>query len=227
MSAVIKALDLAVQQVRPFSGSVLAAIPSQEEEERERLRARISHLESELVQRDMKLAELRNEIPTTFENGRKEGEAAGLKAAQDRQAERLDLLESSLRMAQAQLTQSVAGLARLAPLLAAECLDLILGDRKYRAAMVRKALSTRLKWIEEASVLAIELSSQDFPDPEKLESLNKEIAPKHARLEAKEDLDSGGCRIVLRLGQMEVGLDQQWSVLRGELEAMSLPEAPG
>ncbi|MBV8975789.1 MAG: hypothetical protein JO261_14935 [Alphaproteobacteria bacterium] len=225
--SIIKALDPSVHaRVLPLPGTVLTAIPTREDEERERSRVRLAHLESELRQRDIQLEDLRHEIPQAFEKGRKEGEAVGLRAAEDRQSERLGLLEAALRDAQARLAQSISGLERLAPLLAGECLDLILGERKYRAAMVRKALAVQLKSIEASCVLAIEVSAQDFPEREALQRLKEDIAPRRIAVEVREEMPSGDCRLVLRLGQMEIGLDQQWTALRGSLEAMSMPEAP-
>jgi len=222
MSSVIKALDPSGSvRIQPLLG---AAVPTLEEEEIARLKARIASIENELRQRDSKLAELRNEIPQAYENGRRDGEAAGLRAAEDRQLERLKLLETALRDANSVLVESLAGLERLAPLLAAECLDIILRDRKYRAAMVQKILSAQVKTLERSSVVSIELSKEDFDDPGALEKLKQEMALKQTVLEAKETIESGGCRIALRLGQMEVGIDQQWGSLRRELEAMSLPE---
>jgi len=226
MSSVIKAFDSpAHAKVQPLPGGLLIAVPTREEEEIAQLKTKIALLEGDLRQRDARQAELCKEIPQAYENGKKDGEAAGLRAAEDRQSERLKLLEAALSDANSQLAQGICALQRLAPLLAAECLDIILGDRKYRTAMVRKILSAQIKALEASSVISIELSKEDFGDPQALDKLKHEFALKQTVLEARDDLASGGCRIALRLGQMEVGIDRQWSGLRRELEAMSHPEA--
>jgi flagellar biosynthesis/type III secretory pathway protein FliH len=225
MSGLIKVTDtMGHAAVRPLTKLAPPPIVSPQDEERERLRVRTAQLESELRQRDVVIAGLRSDVDLALERGKTEGHAAGLKAAEDRQAERLAILESGVRQARARLDENLASLERLAAALAGECLDTVLGDRKYRAQTVRKILAAQSAKIEKSALLAVELSSSDFPDAEALAVIERDIAPSQAALSARAEIPSGGCRMVLRLGQMDVGLDQQWGSLRDLLAEIASPK---
>jgi len=129
-----------------------------------------------------------------------------------------------VRQARARLDESLASLERLAAALAGECLDTVLGDRKYRAQTVRKILAAQCAKIEKSALLAVELSDADFPDAEALAVIERDIAPSQAALSARAEVPSGGCRMVLRLGQMDVGLDRQWGTLRDLLAEIASPK---
>lgn len=216
MSALIKSSQGAA--VRPFNAALRPPV-SPLEEECERLRQRIAALESELGRRDATIVDLRAEIPRMLEKGKAEGHEAGLNDAQDRQEERLALLGDGIRQAQTKLNENMTALERLAALLARECLDVVLGDAKHRASSVRKILANQVARIEKSSVLAIELSKADFPDDESLSALAQEL--RHASLTASEAMAPGGCRMTLRLGTLEVGLDRQWTSLRAVLDSIA------
>jgi flagellar biosynthesis/type III secretory pathway protein FliH len=216
MSTLIKSSSGAV--VRPL-GAALRPPVSPLEEECERLRQRIAALEGELGRRDATIAELHAEIPRTEEKAKAEGRALGFNDAQDRQEERVALLDAGIRQAQTRLNENMSSLERLAALLARECLDTVLGDAKHRASSVRKIIASQVAKIEKSSVLAIELSKADFPDDEALAALAQELRP--ATLGASEAMAPGGCRMTLRLGTIEVGLDRQWTSLRAVLDSIA------
>lgn len=225
MSGIIKAMDpTGHAAVRPLTKVMPPPIVSPQDEERERLRGRVAQLEAELRQRDVVIAGLRSEVDLALERGKTEGRAAGLQAADDRQAERLAILETGVRHARVHLDESLASLERLAAALAGECLETVLGDRKYRSQTVRKILAAQCAKIEKSALLAVELSSADFSDTEALADIERDIAPSQAALSARAEIPSGGCRMVLRLGQMDVGLDQQWGTLRDLLAEIASPK---
>jgi flagellar biosynthesis/type III secretory pathway protein FliH len=219
MSGIIKSLDRARHgEIRPL------ARPSQppQEDEQDRLRARIAQLETEMRQRDQVQAGLRADIDAALLRGKDEGRAAGLREAEDRQAARLALLEKNLRDARARMDEGFASLERLAVLVAEECLDTILGERKYRAGALRKIVAKQLAGIEKSALLAIELSSIDFADAEALAAVESDVASSKVAVSASAEIAPGGCRMTLRLGRMDVGIDRQWGTLRtvlGEIAA--------
>jgi flagellar biosynthesis/type III secretory pathway protein FliH len=215
MSSLIKSLDrVGHAEVRPLvRPAPLAAMPPQDEE-RERLCARIAQLETELSQRDLANAGLRADIDAARESGRSEGRAVGLREAEDRQAQRIALLEENLRSARAKLDESFTALERLAILVAQECLDAILGDPEYRMEALRAIVAKQLSQIEKKALLAIELSSADFPNTASLAAIKGEVKPHKVSVSANSGIGAGGCRMTFRLGRMDVGIGQQWGTLR-------------
>ena len=225
MSRVIKSLDLVGHaEVRALARAAPLAVASPQDEERERFRTRIAQLESELRQRDLAAASLRADIDTARETGRSEGRAAGVREAEDRQAARLTLLEQNLRGARDKLDECFAALGRLAMLVAQECLDTILGDPEYRADALRAIVAKQLTQIEKPALLAIEVSGTDFPDAASLAAIEGEVAPHRVAVRANAEIAVGGCRMTLRLGRMDIGIDQQWGTLRALLGEIAAEE---
>src|SRR5262249_55988491 len=114
----------------------------------------------------------------------------------------------------AELKTSLVALERLAPALAAQCLDIIFGDAKHRAGEVRKIIGEQLSKIEKSAVLGIEVSRADFSNREAVAALARRIGMPAAVVSARAEIPDGGCIMRLRLGQMEIGLSQQWDSLR-------------
>lgn len=218
MSALIKSGRVVV---RPLGAAAVKPPLSPLEEERNRLVQRVAALEGELRQRDETIAKVNEELPQALEKAAADAHAAGLAAAETREKERTLLLQAGLRQAQAELKESLSSLDRLAALLARECLDVILGDARHRASSVRKIITSQLSKIEKASLLSAELSKSDFPDEQTLAALADELRLKPGALVAGEAVPPGGCRMVLRLGAVEVGLDRQWTSLKAVLGAIA------
>jgi flagellar biosynthesis/type III secretory pathway protein FliH len=216
MSGIIKLGDHAADhaRVRPFGLDALAPPLSRLEEERDRLRLQIGILESELRQKDSALTGSRAEVERAFVRGNAEGHAAGLSEAQDLQTERVAVLESTALQAQKHLTESLVSLERLAALLARETLDIVLGDPLHRADAVSKIVGAQTSKFEKSALLNITLSHADFPDKKSLSDLAKRIDVPAVRLGTNDELASGACMMTLRLGSLDVGIDQQWGVLR-------------
>lgn len=197
-----------------------------EDEERRSMVHRIAWLESDLRRCGEEVVELRSEIERAREEGREQGYESGLVAAEDRQAERLALLESAMQRAHASLVESMQSVVRLAPLLAQDCVDIILGDTANRADHVAGIVEKQLALLDRAMLVGIRVSRLDFPDDAALAALSARVAPDAVHLVAAEEIPAGGCTMVMRLGCIQVGIDQQWPVLRALLGEMSLPEIP-
>ena len=222
MSGLIKSgqvLELA--SVRPLSAvHTITPVVTKSDEERERLRHRVATLEGEMVAQNATIDALKADVVRAFDAGKRKGREEGLAEAKDRADERLALLRQALQNATATLAERLAGLERLAPLLALECLDKILGDSAQRRALVAMIIQAQLKLIDRAMLLRIEVSRSDFPQTDLLARLQSDGL---AAVEVKADpaLPSGSCVLTLRLGRMEVGLNQQWGVLRDLLRDMA------
>ena len=111
----------------------------------------------------------------------------------------------------------MAGLERLAALLARTCLDRMLLADDGRADTVAALLRSQLARLEADAAVRIQVSAEDFPSPEALQML----APAPCEIIASPSLKGGDCAIRLRLGTLEVGIGQQWGVLRDALEEMA------
>jgi type III secretion protein L len=180
-------------------------------------------LEAELRERDEAIRTLRADVERAFEQGKEEGRGAGFSQAEDRQAERLSLLEAGIRAAQAKFSDSMTSLDRLSVVLAQDCLEIILGSGADRADLVRRIIAAQVGHVEKSMLLEIEVSHEDFPDSESLAALSRKLGLPADMLAADRGLVSGDCMINLRLGRMNVGVRQQWGALKDLLSQMALP----
>jgi flagellar biosynthesis/type III secretory pathway protein FliH len=206
--------------------SVAPIIPlGKHDEERDALLRRIARMEEELRQHEAEAQDLRVAAVTAREQGVEQGYESGLIAAEDRQAERLSLLENAMMRAQANLAESLTSLSRLSALLAQDCVDIILGDAGDRAGFIERIIDVQVARIDRAMLAAIHLSRMDFPDDADLAALTARFGSAAIAVTAGADLPSGACVMTLRLGRLSVGIDQQWPVLKTLLDEMALPEA--
>ncbi|MEI9997603.1 MAG: hypothetical protein WDM91_23615 [Rhizomicrobium sp.] len=229
MSGVIKSHSVTeLAAVRPFAGQMPPApvvVLPRLDEERERLRRAVAALEGELRRRDVEIEVLRTDVEQAFEDGKAKGREAGLAEARDRQEERLAALEAAARKAQGEVSSGLASLERLAPLLARDCVDKILGEASGYAELIGPIVVRQLADIDRAMLLRIEVSHRDFPDAAALSALGHRLAPLAVDIVADAQMAPGGCVMVLKLGRMHVGIDQQWTALRDVLGEMAAPEA--
>jgi flagellar biosynthesis/type III secretory pathway protein FliH len=221
MSALIKSGTFADPSfVRPLTSLPGSVSPA--EQERDRLAMRIALLETELRQRDALAAELRAEAVKAFGDGKAHGRTLGLNEADTRDQERLSLMAATAERAHADLQESLSSLERLAALLARECLDIILGDANHRARALRKLLAVQMAKLEKSVVVEVAFSRRDFRTDEAVHAIAAEMELPAGMLTASDDLAPGACRMRLRLGQMEVGFDQQWGSLREVLDKVAM-----
>ncbi len=227
MSGIIKSGNLSdLASVRalhtPAPAAVLPLV--RQDEEKERLRRSVATLEGELRERDVAIEVLRKDVERAFDDGMAKGRDAGLTEAADRQADRLVLLERSLEETKDALGAGLVSLDRLAALLARDCVEMILGNADDRAGLIARIVAAQVAKIDKAMLLGIEVSREDFADEAALADLAGRLAPLSVSLSASADLAAGGCVMVLRLGRMRVGLDQQWGTLSALLGEMAEPE---
>jgi flagellar biosynthesis/type III secretory pathway protein FliH len=228
MSGVIKSANHAgLSTVRGLGEAHPASsiIPiGKHDEERDTLLRRIARLEEDLRRRELEAEELRASIEQAREEGIGQGYESGLIAAEDRQAERLELLKKSMVKAQASLTDSLGSLSRLSALLAQDCAEILLGKADDRAEFIARIIETQIAKIDRGMVCEIGLSRLDFPDDQALGTLVERLGSPSIQCLAREDLPSGACIMALKLGRMSVGIDQQWPMLRDLLRQLAQPE---
>jgi flagellar biosynthesis/type III secretory pathway protein FliH len=220
MNRLIKASDLDSRAVRPVG---VAALP--QEDEVSILRRRIVSLQADIGEREGTIAKLRENLNAQKEEVYEAGRALGLKQAEDTSAERLAQLERALQRSTTDIRERLASTERLAALLARECLDRMFAETEDRAGIVCDLIERQVRDIEAASILLVEVSSQDFAQGADLDKIVARIGHPDVRIDARADLPSGSCLFSLRLGQVDLGLDQQWGALRTILEDASQPDA--
>lgn len=226
MSEIIKSARTGEHaSVRPIAALYPPAprVPTWHEEECERLNRRLLAVQDELARRDETITSLRGDVEQAFVKGREEGHQLGIAAAEDRQTERLLVLENAAHQAVANVADGVASLERLSALLARDCLDIILGRSDDRTGMVRKIIEVQIAKIDKSMILTVEVSREDFPDTKALAVLSRQFGNR-TKFSTNAELPSGGCTMRLRLGSLEIGIDQQWGALRDLLEEMAMPE---
>src|ERR1700710_411557 len=226
MSRIIKS-DAAqiLSSVRPIGARAPAIMPSHADEDRERLRQVVATLEGQLRERDDAIEVLRKDVPRAFDDGMAQGRDGGLAEAQDCQAERLAVLETAARDAKAEVAAHLGSLERLSALLARDCVGKGLGDSAEHADLIARIVAAQIARIDKAMLLGIEVSRSDFPEDAALAGLALRLGFAPSAITARGDLPAGGCIMVLRLGRMNIGIDQQWGALAALLDDMALPEA--
>lgn len=194
--------------------------------------APVNPLEREVARLRELLAERDAEIATHAEalaTARAEGEAAGRAAAElDFAADHtaaLELLETGIAEAQAELAKAMPMAQAVALLALREVLDKLFGDPAQREELVAALLNRQLDRLGRELAVAVEVSRLDFPDTRDLARLAKATGLGAERLSALIDLPQGACRMRLRLGTLDLGIDRQWSAIRAVLDEFALPEA--
>jgi flagellar assembly protein FliH len=227
-SAIIKSGHPSAQAaVRALSSSAPVAVarPSREDEERRAFQARVAALEEGLREREKAIAGLRGELESAFEKGRKAGQAEGLAAANRKETERLALLEKAALAAEAKFAESLVSLERLASLLARDSLDLVLGNSEYRREILTAIVAKEVAKVEKSSLVEIALSAHDFPDKRTLPTFAKKTGAAATLFTTHPDLASGSCLVRLKLGSLDIGLNQQWGAVRARLAEIAEPLA--
>lgn len=182
---------------------------------------RIRALEVELREARAQAAALRAEadrlgpaVAKAREEGRDEGMAAGRREAEDRSAALVELVSGTAAEGLDALRAQVAALADMAGGLAAAALERVVLDPDLRREMVLQTARRAVEQTFADAVVKIEVSSVDFPDPE----LVRRATPPGCETVARDDLPSGACRLVLRMGEADLDLHGQVVRLRAVLQ---------
>jgi len=222
MKRVIKSQDAAPALfVRPIATNVaaIAAAPVVDSA-LDQAQARIAELEAALADQIRCNDLMPAELEKAFARGRAEGAAAGRAEALNRESERLALLEVAIAAARSDLAGALEGAERLALLLARDSLDILLGDPDYRSEILIGLIRQQVAQAGQAAIVEVRVCPEDFPDMTALEKLNI-LNGNNAALRSDASMTSGQCRMILVLGQADIGLDQQWATMRSLLGDMA------
>ena len=180
------------------------------------LRERVLDLEAQLAEHEAAAVELRTAAEEAYAEGEKAGREAGRAEADERRDEALTLLGETAERAVAALDARLEETDRLAALLAAACLEKLFGAPGARAELVRDLIRRQLDGLRRETIVDLRVSAEDFGSPEEAAA-----AAPGCTVSVSETLPSGDCTIQLQLGQLDIGLGQQWGTLRAALEEMA------
>ena len=198
------------ERVRPLGAfAAQAADP-----ERERLAAELAALAAALAERDEAIAGHAGAL----EDAHREGREAGRREAEDESAAALAAIEAASERALAAFADELGEMETLAALLARTCLERLLLATEPRAALVCELIAGQARALDAEAMVRITVSASDFLTAQDLEAVTASLGSRRCELVASDELDSGDCRIALRLGTLDIGLGQQWGSLRAILD---------
>lgn len=187
--------------------------------ELERLRIALSAAEAREADLQDKIA-ARDEVEARArEAARAEGRTEGRALADTRHAEQLARLSASAGAAETAFATQLASIERLAAGFAGEALARITGDPERHADLVASAVAQELKGVAASTVVAVEVSKLDFPNADALAEITRRSGLGVSVVEAVGSVSSGGCRIRLKLGEVDLSLHSQTERLRRILDA--------
>ena len=226
MNRIIKAGDRSHGlKIASLDGGLPSALPASAPDARQTdpIAEEIGRLRALVEEKEAENAALSEAV----DKARAEGEEAGRIAMElefeDGRERALELLEAGIGMARESLDEFLVRAEILALEVARTALNKLFGQDDGREAAVVDLVRHQLSHIERQSLVAIEVSRLDFPDTREVAALAERMGVDAAMLAASDELNAGGCRMRMKLGTIDVGLDQQWVAIRELLDSMAGP----
>jgi flagellar biosynthesis/type III secretory pathway protein FliH len=180
----------------------------------EALRGRLDAQADEL----RKLGELVTEREgAAYAKGYEAGEAKGRAAAVENEEARQTQLVKGVAAATAELAHALTGLNSMAASLAIAAVEQIVGEQSVVTERVYQVLRHQLVQLREALPMEVRVSTEDFSHLDALRHLLDTEGFQAVKVIADPALESGGCRIQLRLGEVDAGIRQQLRALANVL----------
>lgn len=215
MSAVIKSAEAAIDTgVRGLSVAPPTPVQSAEARLITELERRLETVQAELIARDRDIARLSAAVDSARSEGRAQGLVEGRKSAEDRSEALIRTVTDSAAEGVAILRDRLAGLEDAVGGLAALALGRIVGQQADRQALVVDTVRRAMGELFAGSVLTVEVSRDDFSDAATLQA----VLPPECEVRLLDGLPSGGCRLRLRMGEVDLGLQGQAARLRAILD---------
>ena len=148
------------------------------------------------------------ELDKAYARGVEEGRAAAEDAFEEDRAEGLALLRTALENAHSELQTRLEGVDRIAQCIGEACLTQMIGVEDIFRPMLAQAIGTHVKRLEQETVLSVAVARVDFPDTREVAAVLTGLGLSPDIVEVSDDLDSGQCRIGLRIGQVELDLQR-------------------
>lgn len=178
-----------------------------------RLEARIAELEALAAERS-------EQHKRALEEAREVGARAALAERSDAEEKAIGALSCALGEAVSAWRERLDGWAAAAAGLSSAVLQKLFDDVSGRelTALVESAIRKRLALLEAGSVVAIRVSPDDFPDEQRLTAAG--ALGCSAEILRDPGVESGGCILDLKLGQVDLSLGEQWRRIERLLAAI-------
>ncbi len=221
MSGLIKAGSAAAGLIlAPFGNGAEAkavrAAPKQPEQHP--LEREVGRLREELAGREAQIAKHDDELAQACVAAELAGRETAESEFEADRAAATERLEQGIAQARNDLKQAFEQAQALALLVARGTLDKLFGDPGERTEIISALLSEQLERVGRELVVAIDVSRLDFPDTGELKELSERLGLRPGVLEARVDLDEGTCRMRMRLGTIDLGIDRQWGAVRALID---------
>ncbi|HEY9219063.1 MAG TPA: hypothetical protein VIO94_13505 [Phenylobacterium sp.] len=223
MSSLLRSGEAQSLRVRTLPASLeqdeAIATPPPIDVERLALEEEIAVLHRAVEQRDEEIRRLHARVQDARIDGEASGREAGLRAADDHRVEALELLAAGIDRALAEQSRQSVEMEALAVQIARAGLEKMVGAAGPHGELIASIVRDQALKLAQEGWVKLEVSSKDF-DQADIARLPSAAGRPDLVVEASAALPSGACRIRLRLGALEVGLDEQWPRLRAFLEQM-------
>ncbi|HEY2710714.1 MAG TPA: hypothetical protein VGI95_21925 [Caulobacteraceae bacterium] len=219
----VSPLDSAIRGVLERAAPIVAVQPAKPTVAPEilSLRGEVERLTQQLTAQQAEIEQLRQAAVDARRDGEADGRKRGRQESDSRRAEQLAKLERGVEIACAQFSEELLSLERLAGLVAREALAKVVGDPARHNELLLGAIRRQLEQLETSCIVSISVSRTDFDQSEELADLAASLARTGVDLAASDELKAGECRIKLSLGELSVGVPQQWERLEPALEALA------
>ncbi|SAK75864.1 flagellar assembly protein H [Caballeronia pedi] len=162
-------------------------------------------------------AQLQRRIASAYESGFAEGEAVERARTVAETNARDTALRSGIDAAVKQFGTQLQTLEELCAAIALAALQRVIGNPSTRATLVRETVRHHLAQLTAASILAVDVSRDDFTADTDASDLLGPTADKGIALNVSPTLKGGECRIDLSLGALDASLDVQLARIRTAL----------
>lgn len=211
-----EAVDLSV---RGLTIAPPVPVPSAEVRLIAELKEQVEALRSELSSRDQEIQRLTASATAAFDQGRAEGIEEGRQSAEDHSAALIRTVADTAARGLGAFKQGLTGLEDAAGGLAALALGRIVGQTADRQGLIIDTVRRAVGDLFAGSVVLVEVSQEDFADPAPLRA----VLPKGCEVHVEEGLASGACRLKLRMGEVDLELQDQVARLRAILDPTGAP----
>lgn len=187
--------------------------------------ARIGELEEENARLREALEKALDAAADAAAKARESERKEAVEAARGEAAKRLEALDQGLAAALAAWQEALAGLDRLAPLIARTALSKLFEPSEDQAELVGRAIARQMAGLRRETALRLRVSAADFADDAALGALRERAGAGRLDIVCDPDLASGECRLDLALGHVELTPAAQWRELAALLESLAFGEA--
>lgn len=170
------------------------------------------------------VAELRGAAPQAEAKAREEGRREALLSARKDDEGRLKLLADGMAAAAEDWNGRLDSLDSLAALLARTALAKLFDESEDHADFVVRMIGRQVRQLRRETVLAMRVSSHDFPDAAALAVVPAAAGAAAGNVIIDPDLPAGECRLDMQLGHVDLGVRSQWGQLSQLLQELAIED---